>query len=137
MNLAQRPARSRAHLPRAAQGTAETGRPPRGRDHAAGAEGAGEIRPKQKLYVAVPDRRGRRTPYCAVWLQAGQESQERGGIPGGLLRVSPRGRVPGLPQAAAGHPCSGMLGPLSQKYYYSRRNADLSLKPAFLKRDLE
>ena len=55
-----------AHLPRAAQGTAETGRPPRGRDHAAGTEGAREIRPKQKLHVAVPDRRGRRTPYCAV-----------------------------------------------------------------------
>lgn len=55
-----------AHLPRAAQGTAETGRPPRGRDHAAGTEGAREIRPKQKLHVAVPDRRRRRTPYCAV-----------------------------------------------------------------------
>ena len=39
-----------AHLPRAAQGTAETGRPPRGRDHAAGAEGAGEIRPKHKAH---------------------------------------------------------------------------------------
>ena len=39
-----------AHLPRAAQGTAETGRPPRGRDHAAGAEGAGEIR-QSKSYM--------------------------------------------------------------------------------------
>ena len=30
-----------------------------------------------------------------------------------------------------------LLDALSQKYYYSRRNADLSLKPAFFKRDLE
>ena len=100
-----------AHLPRAAQGTGRAGGPPWGRDYAAGAEGAGEIRPKQKLYVAVPDWRGCRTPYCAVRLQAGQESQERGGVPGRFLRISPCGRVPGVPQAAAGYPCSGMLGP--------------------------
>mgnify|MGYP002227807113 CR=1 FL=1 len=86
---------ARAHLPRAAQGAGRAGRPPRGRDHAAGTERARKIRPKQKLHVAVPDRRGRRASHCAVRLQAGQESQERGGIPGGLLRVSPRGRYQG------------------------------------------
>lgn len=46
-----------AHLPRAAQGTAETGRPPRGRDHAAGAEGAGQDFYEQVLHVALPDQR--------------------------------------------------------------------------------
>lgn len=70
---------------------------------------------REKLHVAVPDRRGRRTPHCAVRLQTGQESQERGGVSGRFLRVSPRGRVPGVPQAAAGHPCSGMLGACQEK----------------------
>ena len=91
---------STAGVRRATPAAGEARGAPRRRNHPPGAPRAWEKGPDQELYVAVPDGPGRWSVHRALQAPAQPERIARGETSGGLFRVFPRGRLPGLPQAA-------------------------------------